>query len=65
MRSQARGHVLRDREAWKADLEERDVARADLPREIARDTKSGASTAVQTYTKIIVVNHCLNLANTV
>ncbi len=63
MRFRARGHVLRDREAWNTDFEERDVARTDLPREIARDTKLGVSVAVQVYTKIIdVVNHCLGMA---
>jgi hypothetical protein len=62
MRSRARGHVLRDREAWKTEFEERDVAGTDLPREIARDTKLGVSVAVQVYTKIIdVVNHCLGM----
>jgi hypothetical protein len=63
MRSRARGHVLRDRKAWKTGLEERDIARTDLPRDIARDTKRGVGVAVQAYIEIIdVVNHCLGMA---
>jgi hypothetical protein len=63
MRSRARGHVLRDREAWNTDFEERDVSGTDLPREIARDTKLGVGVAIQAFTKIIdVVNHCLGMA---
>ena len=49
MRSQLCAHVLRDRKAWKTGLEERDIARTDLPRDIARDTKRGVGVAVQVY----------------
>jgi len=37
MRFQEREHLLRDREAWKTNLEYGDIARADPSREIARD----------------------------
>ena len=42
-----RSHVLRDREAWKTDLEERDIGGTNLPREVTRDTKVGVSVAIQ------------------
>jgi len=62
MRSRARGHALRDREAWNTDFEERDVAGTDLPREITCDTKLGVGVAVQAYTRIIdVVNQYLGM----
>ena len=57
------GHVLRDREAWKTEFEERDLGGTDLPREISRDTKLGVGVAVHPYTRIIdVVNHCFGMA---
>ena len=53
IRSQAHGHVPRNREAWNADLEESDTPGADLPRYIGYDIKFGIDIAVQRYTKII------------
>ena len=63
MRSRARRHILGDSKAWNTDFEKRDIAGADLSREIACDTKLGVGVAVQAYMKIIdVVNHCLGMA---
>ena len=37
MRTQAHAYLPREREAWNTDLEKRNVARADLPRDIGHD----------------------------
>ena len=64
MRCRARGHVPIVIEAWNTGLVERDVGGTDLPRYIARDTKSGVGVPAQAYTKIIdVVNHCPGIAH--